>query len=145
MNRTLLTAVAALAAAASVTIAAGCGSSGDSAEVPTGADMKGTWVHSATGYDNGEFESVKGDIKITAVVIDRANGQAFAGYKRYTPAEGGAPQKEAMQGVIAPNGTILITDEDGSYTGTLANGVFTSQYAESGDDSSALNVTWTKK
>ena len=50
-----------------------------------------------------------------------------------------------MQGVIAPNGTILITDEDGSYTGTLANGVFTSQYAESGDDSSALNVTWTKK
>ena len=144
MNRTLTASIAALAAAASITIAAGCGSS-DSAEVPTGADMKGTWVHSATGYDNGEFESEQGDINITAVVIDRANGQAFAGYKRYTPAGGGSPQKEAMQGVIAPDGTILITDEDGSYTGTLANGVFTSQYAESGADSAAMNVTWTKK
>ena len=44
-----------------------------------------------------------------------------------------------------PDGEILITDEDGFYEGTLENGTFTGQYAESGSDATALNVTWTKK
>lgn len=142
MNRTLLTTVAALAAAASITIAAGCGSS-DSASVPTGADMKGTWVQAATGYDNGKLNSWKGDAAGN-IVFDKADGQSFAGYKTYTPPEGGAV-KETMQGVIAPDGEILITDGDGFYEGTLANGTFTGQYAESGADATAMNVTWTKK
>jgi hypothetical protein len=142
MNRTLLTSIAALAAAASITIAAGCGSS-DSASVPTGADMKGTWVQTATGYDNGELDSWKGDAAGN-IVIDKASGQSFTGYKTYTPPEGG-PVKETMQGVIAPDGDILITDQDGFYEGTLENGTFTAQYAETGDDATAENVTWTKK
>ena len=142
MNRTLRTSIVALAAAASITLAAGCGSS-DSAEVPTGADMKGTWVQTATGYDNGTLSSwtsnPAGDI-----VFDEASGQSFAGYKTYDPPEG-PPVKEAMQGVIAPDGDILITDQDGFYEGTIENGTFTGQYAEMGDDSAAMNVTWTKK
>ena len=143
MNRTLLASVAALAAAASITIAAGCGSSSDTAEVPTGADMKGTWVQTATGYDNGKLDSWKGDAAGN-IVFDKASGQSFTGYKTYTPPEGGAV-KETMQGVIAPDGDILITDQDGFYEGTLENGTFTGQYAESGSDATALNVTWTKK
>ncbi len=142
MNRTLTASIAALAAAASITIAAGCGSS-DSAEVPTGADMKGTWVQTATGYDNGKLDSWKGDAAGN-IVFDKASGQSFTGYKTYTPPEGGAV-KETMQGVIAPDGDILITDEDGFFEGTLENGTFTGQYAEMGADSAAMNVTWTKK
>lgn len=142
MNRTLLTSIAALAAAASITIAAGCGSS-DSASVPTGADMKGTWVQTATGYDNGELDSWKG-AAAGNIVFDKASGQSFTGYKTYTPPEGG-PVKETMQGVIAPDGDILITDQDGFYEGTLENGTFTALYAETGDDATARNVTWTKK
>ena len=142
MKRTLATVLAVAGAAAAITVTTGCGSGG-SAEVPTGADMKGTWVQTATGYDNGKLDSWKGDAAGN-IVFDKADGQSFAGYKTYTPPEGGAV-KETMQGVIAPDGDILITDEDGFYEGTLANGTFTGQYAESGADATAMNVTWTKK
>lgn len=69
--------------------------------------------------------------------------QGFAGVKEYGPP--GSRQKEAINGVIAPDGDILITDEDGFIEGTYADGVITGQYAETGADSAAMNVTITKK
>ena len=139
MNKNLTIAVAATLAAASITIAAGCGS--DSAEVPTGADLKGTWTQEGAGFEQGESITWNNQ----TIVIEKADGQGFAGFKEYTPAGGGSPQKEAINGVIAPDGDILITDEDGFTEGTYADGVITGQYAETGADSAAMNVTITKK
>lgn len=139
MKKTLLTAAAATLAAASITIAAGCG--GDSAQVPTGADMKGKWAQAGTGFEKGA--PITWDTR-DAVVIDKAEGQSFGGYKQYTP-PGGTPQRETVNGVIAPDGDILITDEDGFFEGTYADGVITGQYAETGADNAALNVTLTKQ
>lgn len=139
MNRHLTTALAVTCAAALITVAAGCGSS-SSAEVPTGADMKGTWTSTGSGYQDGKVETwVRGTI-----IIDKAVGQAFSGNEKYT-ASGGVVVSETIQGVIAPDGDILIVEEDGFYEGTLENGVFTGQYAEMGDEPTAANVTMTKK
>ena len=141
MNRHLTTALAVTCAAALITVAAGCGSS-SSAEVPTGADMKGTWTSTGSGYENGKVETwVRGT---GTIIIDKAVGQAFSGNEKYT-ASGGVVFREPIQGVIEPDGDILIVEEDGFYEGNLENGVFTGEYAEIGDEPTALNVTLTKK
>ena len=139
MNRHLTTALAVTCAAALITVAAGCGSS-SSAEVPTGADMKGTWTSTGSGYENGKAVTWQS----STIIIDKAVGQAFSGNEKYT-ASGGVVFKEPIQGVIAPDGDILIVEEDGFYEGNLENGVFTGEYAEIGDEPTAMNVTLTKK
>ena len=58
--------------------------------------MKGTWTQAATGYDNGEFENSDGDVAIGDIVIAKANGQAFAGYKAYTTAGSGPGSRQAL-------------------------------------------------
>ena len=73
------------------------------------------------------------------VVIDEAEGQGFAGFKEYAR-EGEQPQKEVLNGVIGPNGDILIVDEDGTFAGQLTDGRLQGQYAESGDDAAAINL-----
>jgi subfamily B ATP-binding cassette protein MsbA len=78
------------------------------------------------------------------LVVEEAEGQGFTGYKEYTP-EGKPTQRETINGAIAPNGDILITDEDGHIEGTLSNGMLSGQYAEIGDDAAAVNVELTKK
>jgi hypothetical protein len=45
-----------------------------------------------------------------------------------------------VNGVIATNGDILITDEDGVFRGRLEDGTILGQYAETGDDAAAINV-----
>ncbi len=139
MNRHLTTALAVTCAAALITVAAGCGSS-SSAEVPTGADMKGTWTSTGSGYEDGKAVTWQS----STIIIDKAVGQAFSGNQKYT-ASRGVVLREPIQGVIAPDGDILIIEEDGFYEGTLENGVFTGQYAEMGDEPTAVNVTMTKK
>lgn len=139
MNRAIRASIAALAVAASITIA-GCGGS-ESADVITGADMKGTWAQTGTGYQSGKLTKW-GTARIT---FDQADGQTFGGYKTFTPNDGGAPVKRTMQGVISPDGEILITDSDGFYEGTVENGVFTGDYAEMGDDAAAMSITMTKQ
>lgn len=139
MNRHLTTALAVTCAAALITVAAGCGSS-SSAEVPTGADMKGTWTSTGSGYEDGKAVTWQS----STIIIDKAVGQAFSGNEKYT-GSGGVVFKEPIQGVIAPDGDILIVEEDGFSEGTLENGVFTGQYAEIGDEPTAMNVTMTKK
>lgn len=139
MNTKFTIGVAATLAAASITIAAGCG--GGSAEAPTAADLKGTWTQSGAGFEQGKAVTWNNQ----TIVIETADGQGFTGFKEYTPSGGSSPQKEAINGVIAPDGDILITDEDGFIEGTYADGVITGQYAETGADNSAVNVTLTKK
>ncbi len=140
MNRRMATAIAALGAAATITVAAGCGS--DSASVPTGEEMKGTYVVAGEGYEQGKPQ--KWDNPDSTIVIDMANGQAFAGSKTYVDAEG-QKQSYKVNGVIAPDGDILITEPDGFFEGTYADGVITGQYAEMGDTAQAMNATFTRK
>lgn len=142
MKRTLATALAIAGAATAITLAVGCGSS--STEVPTGADMKGTWtVQSSEGFEGGKPSTLDGRL-----VITQAKGQGFAGYKTYTDAEdGGTPKvlKETINGAIASDGDILYTDDDGFFEGVLQDGVMTGQYTEIGQDSTAMNVDYVKK
>jgi len=103
--------------------------------------MKGSWAQAGSGFEKRA--------PITwndrdAMVIDKADGRAFSGYQQYTP-PGGTPQREVVNGVIAPDGDILVTDEDGFFEGTYSDGMITRQYAETGADNSAVNVTFTKK
>ena len=139
MTKTLLTSIAALAAAASITIAAGCGSSSDSAEVPTGADLKGTWIQAGDGYERGVRVTPENQGFAATVVIAEADGQGFTGYKEYTD-PGEKPQREVLHGVIGLDGDILITDEDGFFTGKLLDGKIRGQFAEIGSDAAAINV-----
>jgi hypothetical protein len=122
-----------------VTIGAGCASN-SSESVPTGAELIGTWKQTGAGYGNGEPVIWAEQL----VVIEAADGQGFAGFKEYTP-KGEAPQREMVNGVIAPNGDILITDEDGFFRGRLEDETILGQYAEVGDDSSAINLELKRK
>jgi hypothetical protein len=140
MNRRIAAAIAALGAAATITVAAGCGS--DSASVPTGEELKGTYVIAGEGYADGKPQ--KWDNPDSTMVIDMANGQAFAGSKSYVNGEG-QKQSYTVNGVIASDGDILITEPDAFFEGTYADGVITGQYAEMGDDATAANITYTKK
>ena len=79
MNRKITIAMAATLAAASITIAAGCG--GDSAQVPTADDLKGTWTQKAAGFEQGKAVTWN----TQTIVIDTVDGQGFAGFKEYMP------------------------------------------------------------
>lgn len=146
MKRTLTVTAAAGLAAACITIAAGCGSSDSTGEVPTGADLKGTWtIASSEGFEKGKPATLAADGRI---VITQAKGQGFGGYKTYTDAEGGgAPTqvKETINGAIASDGDILYVDDDGFFEGVLKDGVMTGQYTEVGADGTAMNVDYVKK
>ena len=136
MKRTILGAVG---AAAVICVAVGCGPD-TSARVPTGAELRGTWNQAGAGYENGEPVTWENQ----TVVIDEADGQGFAGFKEYTR-EGEAPQKEVVNGVIGLNGDILIVDEDGRFDGRLIDGKIQGQYAEIGDDATAINLELSRK
>jgi hypothetical protein len=143
MKRTLATVLAVAGTATALGIAAGCGSS--DAQVPTGADLKGTWtIVASAGSDQGKLSSLSSD---SAIVITAARGQAFAGYKTYTDDESGTVRtvREPINGAIAADGDILMTEEDGIFTGTLEDGVLRGQYAEVGPDNTAMNVEYTQK
>lgn len=145
MSRTLAILLSIAVAAALVTISAGCGESSGSSEVPSGADLEGTWIVKASaGYDQGKPSTFSDDSRL---VIDKAEGQAFAGYKAYTDDENGAPTlvREVVNGAIAANGEILITDEDGFFEGTLQDGVMTGRYAELGEDNTAMTVEYARE
>ena len=108
--------------------------------VPTGADLKGSWVQSGEGFEQGSPVTWENQ----SVVIDAADGQGFAGYKEYTPA-GGQPQKEVINGVIGVDGKILIVDSDGTFQGRLSDGELQGQYAEVGADAAAVNLVIVRK
>lgn len=144
MKRTLATVLAVAGAAAAITVATGCGSGG-SADVPTGADMKGTWtIQSSEGFEKGKPGGLSPDSRL---VITMAKGQGFGGYKTYNDAsEGGTTVvKETINGAIGSDGEILYTDRDGFFEGVLQDGVMTGQYAEVGADGTAVNVAYVKK
>lgn len=144
MKRSLTTALAIAGATTAIALATGCGSSDSSVEVPTGADLKGTWtIQSSEGFEKGKPATLSPDGRL---VITLAKGQGFGGYKTYTDAdEGGAAVKETLNGAIAPDGDILYVDEDGFFEGVLEDGVMTGQYTEVGADGTAMNVEYVRK
>lgn len=121
-------------------ISASSCTTGSLVHVPTGEVLKGTWTQTGAGYERG--------IPVTwenqTVVIDKAFGQGFAGFKEYTR-EGEPPQKESLNGVIGVNGNILIVDEDGTFEGRLIDGKLQGYYAEIGDDVTAINLVMTRQ
>lgn len=131
------TIVCALAAGAAISAGSACAAD---TSVPTGADLRGTWTQNGAGYENG----VPVTWENQTVVIDEADGQGFAGFKEYTR-EGEPPQREIVNGVIGPDGNILIVDEDGRFEGRLVDGTLRGQYAEIGDDPGAINVELSRK
>jgi len=137
MNRRIATTLSIVAAAGAMTVAAGCGSS-SSADVPTAAEMKGTWTFSARGFEGGRPVSQTGTINVNTV-----DGPGFGGYEVWKSATGESGRLP-INGVISPNGDVLITDTYAEITGTLSGGTFSGQYAETGPDGAALNVTGTK-
>ncbi|MFM8598614.1 MAG: hypothetical protein ACKOB8_06360 [Mycobacterium sp.] len=131
-------ALAAGAAAAFLAVAAGC-SANPSTKVPTGADLRGTWIQAGDGYEQGVRVTPENKGFEATVVIAEADGQGFTGYKEHTD-PGEPPQKEVLHGVVGLDGEILITDEDGFFTGKLVDGKIRGQYAETGKDAAAINV-----
>jgi len=142
MNPIISVAIAALV----VMGAAGCAADASAPEnnatasVPTGADLKGTWIQTGAGFEQGAPVTWENQ----TVVIEEASGQGFAGYKEYQGANE-QPQKEAVNGVIGLDGSILIVDGDGTFQGRLSDGKLQGQYAEVGDDAAAINVEISRK
>ena len=60
--------------------------------------------------------------------------------RKSEPHPGEKPQKETINGVVGRDGDILITDEDGYFTGQLVDGKISGQYAEIGNDAAAINM-----
>ena len=104
-------------------------------QVPTGADLQGTWAQTGAGFERGR--SVKW---AQTVVIEKADGQGFAGFKQYTQ-DGGPTHRESINGVIGLDGHILFVDDDGTFRGRLIKGKLQGQYAEVGKDPAAVNLT----
>lgn len=129
---------AAIAAAAAVLLVAGC-ASGSTAKAPAAAELQGSWIQNGAGFERGvpvTWENQK-------VVIERADGQGFTGYKEYTR-EGESPQKEVINGAVGTDGRILMADEDGVFDGRLVDGKIVGQYTETGDDAGVINVELTR-
>lgn len=118
-----------------------CGSD-SAASVPTGADLKGTWVGSATGYQAGKPVTWKDE----KMVIAEADGQGFGGFVTYTDTDG-TPKKETVSGVISPDGNILIAEDVGHFQLRLVGGKMQGQFVETGDPAgaTAVNVEYSRQ
>ena len=138
MKRTI-TAFTCIGAAAGIIAVVSACSAAPSAKVPTGTDLKGTWVQAGDGYERGMRVTPENQRAMATVVIVEADGQAFTGYKEHTD-PGERPQKETINGVVGRDGDILLTDEDGYFTGQLVDGKISGQYAEIGNDAAAINM-----
>jgi hypothetical protein len=103
--------------------------------VPTGAELQGTWAQTGAGFERGRSVNWA-----QTVVIDKADGQGFAGFKQYSQ-DGGPAHKESINGVIGLDGHILFVDDDGTFQGRLIQGKLQGQYAEVGKDPAAVNLT----
>lgn len=99
------------------------------------AVLRGQWVGSNTGYENGVY--VKRELRLT---ITKTRGSAFSGTKGWrdlgaTTWEGPEP----IQGILLPNGEIHAADADGIMVGTLVSPKeFHLVYTEVGGDGSAF-------
>ena len=132
--RIRFTILAAVGAAVTVSVLAGC--AGDtSADVPTGADLEGSWDQTGVGYEMGSPVTWTEQ----TLVIEEAEGQGFGGFKEYTP-DGEEPQKEIVSGVVGVDGEIKMVDEDGFFEGRMVEGKILGLYVESGADNGAVNV-----
>lgn len=135
MNRSVLASVALAASGALLFSACSSGSSSVS-----GQQMVGTWAGTNSGYVvNDAFVTQE-----TKLVVERAEGQAFAGYKEWTEADGTTASQE-IKGVVTPEGRVFIVEEDAVLEATLSGSEITGVYAETGEDHAAFAVALTKQ
>jgi hypothetical protein len=110
-----------------------------SLQVPAGENLKGTWAQTGAGFERGRPVNW-----VQTVVIEKADGQGFAGFKKYSQ-DGGPVQQEVINGVIGVDGHVLFVDDDGMFQGRLINGRIMGQYAEVGKDATAVNLVLTRQ
>jgi hypothetical protein len=121
-------------------VVSGCGVE-KSATVPAAKDLIGTWDQTGAGFEEGKPVTWK-DQKL---VVEKAEGQGFAGFKEYDN-EGEDPRKELVNGAVGVDGDIRIVDEDGFFVGRLVDGKIRGQYVEvKKGESQVLNVELVRK
>jgi len=103
------------------------------------SDLEGTWIQSGKGFEQGQ--SITWDNQ--KIVIETTDESGFAGYKEFTRDEG--LQRETLNGVLGPDGLVVISDTDGFYEGRFINGNFVGIYIETGEDSTVMNVTFVRE
>ena len=103
------------------------------------SDLEGTWIQSGKGFEQGQ--SITWDNQ--KIVIETTDESGFAGYKEFTRDEG--LQRETLNGVLGPDGLVVISDTDGFYEGRFINGNFVGIYIETGEDSTVMHVTFVRE
>ena len=121
-------------------LSTGCSHLG-AAQIPTGEQMKGTWVGTSSGHESGKNTGTN-----VTFLIDKASGQSFSGTIRYKYHDGRDGQ-EAIHGSIGKKGNIAIADKDGFYiNGILDGNSLSLQYIEaSAEESESSNIYLEKK
>ena len=124
-----------LVALLAVGVVSGCGAE-RSAKVPAAKDLIGTWAQTGAGFEEGKPVTWQDQ----TLVVEKAEGQGFAGFKEYDN-EGEDPRKELVNGAVGVDGDIRIVDEDGFFVGRLVDGKIQRQYVEvKKGESQVLNV-----
>lgn len=146
MTKVRAAALSLTAVAATVCLTVGC-SRAPQAKALSGADLEGTWVYSATGFERGKPEVWEPN----TMVVERADGQNFTGYFEYPtddePDSSGDPGKQTMRetltGVVTAGGDVLIVDQDGRFEMKMFDGKMQGQYADG--NPTVMNVEMTRK
>lgn len=129
-----------LGALLAVGVISGCGAE-KSAKVPAAKELIGTWAQTGAGFEEGKPVTWKDQ----TLVVEKAEGQGFAGFKEYHN-QGEDPQKELVNGAVGVDGDIRIVDEDGFFVGRLVDGKIQGQYIEvKKGESQVLNVELVRK
>jgi len=124
-----------LVALLAVGVVSGCGAE-RSAKVPAAKDLIGTWAQTGAGFEEGKPVTWQDQ----TLVVEKAEGQGFAGFKEYDN-EGEDPRKELVNGAVGVDGDIRIVDEDGFFVGRLVDDKIQGQYVEvKKGESQVLNV-----
>lgn len=134
------------AAAATICLTAGC-STAPQPKTLSGAELKGTWMYSATGFERGKPETWKAN----TMVVESADGQNFTGYFEFPtdnePDGMGAPgektMRETFNGVVTAGGDILIVDRDGRLEMKMFDGKMQGQYTDG--NPTVMNVEMVRK
>lgn len=96
----------------------------------------GTWTGTNAGYEGTDPVYVD---KPLTLVIQEANGPAFAGIKEWTEPDG-TVNGENIIGTVTENGLVTIVDGDGFFEGEFSDATLTGVYVETGEDAAVLTV-----
>ena len=109
---------------------------------PRNVGMKGEWVGTNYGFENGVFKNT--DLRWT---IEKVNGVTFTGVKSFREVQTGEwSEPEPFMGIMYKNGEFHAVDADGVIIGkrTSHNKIRASFLKASGDNQDALVMKVTK-